>query len=597
VVIVKRRPIELDIAPDGILRPVTAPAKNRRARRNRSGLLARAALCALLATTAGLASGCGAAGAREESDWFGDTSPPDGQVFTFNNGAEPEHLDPAVMSGQPDGRIARLVFEGLCTADPKTLDPRPGQAARWDVSADGLTYTFHLRPGLTWADGHPLTAHDFVWSWRRALSPATGSRYASFLFAIRNGEAFHKRELADSTRLGLAAPDDTTFVVTLNQPTPYFLELTTFYTTLPTPRHVIERHGDAWEHALRLVGNGPFRIVEWKQKDRFVLVPNERYWDRQAVKLERIVALPIEELSTATNLYKAGAVDWNPSGYVPKTVIPFVQGKKDFAGGPYHAIYFYSMVVTRKPFDDVWVRRALNAATDREAIARHVLKGTVPAWGNMTPTGYDGYVHPEPLRYDPAYARECLVRAGYPGGRGFPTIEILFNTSEDHRRIAEAIQAMWKRDLNIPVQLSNQEWASYLSATTSREYDVARRSWIGDFKDPMTFLDLWIGGAGNNRTNWAHPRYDALLRQATTETDAARRLSLLAEAEAILLSEGPVIPVYHYTQSALVKPYVRGMHSTLLDVHPLKEIRIDHDWKAHAEATAAAAPPAAEGGR
>lgn len=522
------------------------------------------------------AAGCAPAGAKNDDAYFGDTTPPPGQVFTFNNGAEPEHLDPAVMSGQPDGRIARLVFEGLCTADPQTLEPRPGQAARWELSDDRLTYTFHLRPGLTWADGTPLTAQDFLWSWRRVLSPATGSRYASFLYAVKNAEAFNKRELADSTQVGLAAPDDSTFVVTLAQPTPYFLELTTFYTTLPTPRHVIEKLGDGWEHALRLVGNGPFKIVEWKSKDRYVLVPNERYWNRPAVKLDKILALPIEELSTATNLYKAGAIDWNPSGYVPKQVIPFVKDKKDFAGGPYHAIYFYSIVVTRKPFTDVWVRRALNAATDRESIARYVLKNTVPAWGNMTPMGYEGYTQPPGLKYDPAYARECLAKAGYPGGKGFPKIEILFNTSEDHRRIAEALQAMWKRDLGIPVALSNQEWASYLAATNAREYDVARRSWIGDFRDPMTFLDLWVSGSGNNRTGWSDPRYDALIRQATTETDPARRLELLAEAESILLVDGPVIPVYHYTQSALVKPYVRGIHSTLLDVHPLTEVRIDH---------------------
>jgi oligopeptide transport system substrate-binding protein len=570
---------------------VTALAKNRRAR---PAALARALAstpaptsalafaCVALALAAWATPGCGPAGAREDAAYFGDTKPPSGQVFTFNNGAEPEHLDPAVMSGQPDGRIARLVYEGLCTADPRTLAPRPGQAARWEVSPDGLVYTFHLHPGLVWADGHPLTAADFLWSWRRVLSPATGSRYASFLYAVRNGEPFNKGELADSTQLGLAAPDDSTFVVTLERPTPYFLELTTFYTTLPTPRHVIERQGEAWEHALRIVGNGPFRIVEWKQKDRFVLVPNERSWNRRAVRLEKIVALPIEELSTATNLYKAGAIDWNPSGYVPKTVVPFIRDRKDFSGGPYHAIYFLSMVVTRKPFDDVWVRRALNAATDREAIADHVLKGTVPAWGNMTPTGYPGYVHPRPLRYDPAYARECLVKAGYPGGKGFPTIEILFNTSEDHRRIAEAIQAMWKRDLGIPVQLANQEWASYLAATTAREYDVARRSWIGDFLDPMTFLDLWLTGSGNNRTNWSNARYDALLREATSEADPTRRLTLLSEAEAILLDEGPVIPIYHYSESSLIKPYVQGIHSTLLDVHPLTEVWIDHAWASRA---------------
>lgn len=529
---------------------------------------------------AAASSGCAPAGAGDE-DYFGDTTPPAGQVFTFNNGADPEHLDPGVMSGQPDGRIARMVFEGLCAADPETLEPIPGQAARWDVSPDGLVYTFHLRPGLTWADGVPLTARDFLWSWRRVLSPATGSRYAGFLYAVKNGEAFNKRELADSTQVGLAAPDDSTFIVTLAQPTPYFLQLTTFYTTLPVPRHVVEREGEAWEHALRLVGNGPFRIVDWKQKDRFVLVPNERYWDRAGVRLDRVIALPIEELSTATNLYKAGTIDWNPSGYIAKPVIPFVQHYKDFVGGPYHALYFYSMVVTRKPFDDVWVRRALNAAVDRDAIANFVLKGTVQPWGGMTPQGYPGYEAPVPLRYDPDYARECLVKAGYPGGKGFPPFEILFNTSEDHRRIAEAVQAMWKKELNIPVRLANQEWASYLAATTSREYDLARRSWIGDFLDPMTFLDLWTTGGGNNRSNWGDPRYDALIRQATVEADPARRLARLSEAEAIVLADGPVIPIYHYAQSSLVKPYVKGIHSTLLDVHPIKGVWIDHDWRAH----------------
>ncbi len=564
------------LAADGILRPVTALAKNQ-------GVPALAAVAALVLA---FGTGCGSR-APGDAAYFGNTTPPSGQVLTFNNGAEPEHLDPAVMSGQPDGRIARMVFEGLCSADPRTLAPVPGQAYRWDLSPDGLIYTFHLRPGLTWADGHPLTAGDFLWSWQRVLRPATGSRYASFLFPVRNAQAFNEGTLSDSTAVGLAAPDDSTFVVTLAQPTPYFLELTTFYTALPTPRHVIEKLGDDWEDALALVGNGPFRIVEWELKNRFVLVPNERYWDRKAVKLERIVALPVEELSTATNLYKAGVVDWNPSGYVPKTVVPFVRHYKDFSGGPYHGTYFFSMVVSRKPFDDVWVRRALNAATDRQAIAEHVLRGTVTAWGGITPMGYAGYTAPAPLKHDPVYARECLAKAGYPGGKGFPPIEILFNTSEDHRRIAEAVQAMWKRDLGIQVTLSNQEWASYLAATTTKNYDVARRSWIGDFGDPMTFLDMWITDAGNSRTGWSNAEYDDLLRRATVEVDPAERLRMLSRAEAILLSEGPVIPVYHYAETSLIKPYVKGIYSTVLDVHPLKGVSIDPDWRSQAAAAEA----------
>jgi ABC-type oligopeptide transport system substrate-binding subunit len=306
------------------------------------------------------------------------------------------------------------------------------------------------------------------------------------------------------------------------------------------------------------------------------------------VRLTKIVALPIEENSTSTNLYKAGVIDWSPSGYVPKQVIPFIQHFKDFSGGPYHSLYFYSMVVTKKPFDNVWVRRALNYATDRETIAHFVLKGTVPAWGNMTPQGYPGYQTPPGVTYDPEKARACLAQAGYPGGKGFPRISILFNTSEDHRRIAEAIQAMWKRELHIQVDLTNQEWASYLSATTAKNYDVARRSWIGDYLDPMTFLDMWQTGNGNSRTGWSNAKYDALVRNATAEPDTARRLAMLAEAESILLDEGPTIPIYHYTESSLLKPYVRGIYSTLLDVHPLTRIWIDHG---EADSTLASAAP------
>jgi len=539
-------------------------------------------------------------GPASAKDYFGNVAPPRGQVFTFNNGAEPEHLDPAVMSGQPDGRVARLVFEGLVSSDPKTLAATPGQAYRWDLSDDRKTYTFHLRPGLQWADGQALTAQDFVWSWRRVLSPATGSRYANFLYPIKNAEAFNRGELADSSQVGVAAPDDSTFVVTLENPTAYFLEIAAFYTALPTPRHLVEKLGSNWESAHNLMGNGPFRIVEWRQKDRFVFVPNDRYWDRANVRLTKIVALPIEEVSTSTNLYKAGVLDWNPSGYVPKQVIPFIQKFKDFSGGPFHAVYFYSMVVTRKPFDNVWVRRALNYAIDREAIAKYVLKGTVRAWGNITPAGYTGYDAPAPLRYDPVQARECLAKAGYPGGKGFPKIEILFNTSEDNRRIAEAVQAMWKRELNLSVTLTNQEWASFQAATTARQYDVARRSWIGDYMDPNTFLDMWQTGNGNNRTGWGDPRYDALLRGATREPDTARRLAMLSQAEAILLADGPEIPIYHYTESSLIKPYVRGIYSTMLDVHPLTHVWIDHGGKdgdavAAAPRAAPEAAPQAEG--
>jgi ABC-type oligopeptide transport system substrate-binding subunit len=532
------------------------------------------------------ASGPQAAAAR--SRFFGSVDPPRGQIFRFNNGAEPERIDPGLLSGQPDGRIARALFEGLVTAHPRTLDPMPGQAERWELSADGRTYTFHLRRGLTWSDGTPLGARDFEWAWKRVLDPETGSRYAGLLYPIENGQAFNEGTVRSPDSVGVHAADDTTLVVRLAQPTAYFLHALTYYTYLPVPRHAIERHGDRWTRPENIVHNGPFRIREWRPRAWLEMEPNPRYWDREHVRLEQVVAYPIDDLTTSTNLYKAGVLDWQPSGYIPAPFLPFLDGYEDFVTGPQHAVYFYSANITRPPLDNVWVRRALATAIDRTTLADKVLKGTRPAWGNFVPTGYAGYPPPPGQRYDPQYARDCLARAGYPGGKGFPPVEILFNTSEDHRRIAEAIQAMWHEALGISVGLSNQEWASYLEATTSLHYQIARRSWIGDYPDPTTFLDCFRGGDGNNRTGWSNAEYDRLLAGAAAETDVAARLALLSRAERILLEEAPVIPIYHYRVMELVKPYVRGLYPTVLDVHPLKEVWIDHDWQQ--------SDPAASGG-
>jgi oligopeptide transport system substrate-binding protein len=545
-----------------------------------------------------LSASCGpAVPAPDESGetYFGTVTVPRRQVLRYNNGAEPELLDPGLLSGQPDGRIARALFEGLVTPHPQTLEPTPGQAQAWEISADRTTYTFHLRPGLRWTNGDPLTAEDFLYSWRRVLEPTVGSRYASLLYPIAGAEAYNKRESRDPASIGLSAPDAHTFVVRLSHPTPYFLFSVSFYTFLPVHRASVEAHGDRWTRAENIVSNGPFRLAGWRQGHHFHLVKNPSYWDAANVRLEEIYAYSVEELNTSVNLYKSGAIDWNPSGYIPTPYVPHMARYRDFWSVPYHAVYFYSLNTTRPPLDDVWVRRALAAAVDRETIARGVLKGTRLPWGNLTPSGYPGYAAPPGQRFDPAYARECLARAGYPGGQGFPRLEILFNTSEDHRRIAEAVQAMWKEHLNLPVALSNQEWASYLNATTRLEYQVARRSWIGDYPDPSTFLGIFVTGDGNNRTGWSNAEYDRLVRGSEREPDAARRLALLADAERILLDDGVVIPIYHYVLTELVKPYVRGLHPTVLDTHPLKGVWIDTGWRPGdpvvAERTAAAPLP------
>jgi oligopeptide transport system substrate-binding protein len=552
----------------------------------------------VLASAFALASaGCGTSPSNNApasaggEKYFGDVSAPPGQVFTFNNGAEPETIDPGKMSGQPDGRVARMIFEGLTAPHPETLEPLPGQAARWELSEDGLVYTFHLRPGLQWTDGTPLTARDFEWSWLRVLEPATAARYATLLYVIENGEAYNKGEITDFSQVGIHAVDDSTLVVRLQSPTPYFLHLTQYYTFLPVPRHVIEKHALRWTLPANIVGNGPFKLTAWRQGARFEFERSRTYWDVANVRLEKIVCFPVDDLNTSTNLYKAGVIDWNPSGYVPSQFIPYLRQYSDLRTGRYQGTYFYSINITKPPYDNVWVRRALNAAVDRETISRDLLKGSRDPWGLVAPSGYPGYEPPEPLTYDPERAREYLAKAGFPGGMGFPKLSILFNTSEDHRRVAEAIQGMWKHELGIDVELSNQEWGSYLQATTSLQYQVARRSWIGDYLDPNSFLAMWITGDGNNRTGWSDPRYDAMIRDAGRETDPARRMAILRDAEAILLSDGPVIPIYHYSTTELVKPYVRGLHQTALDTHPLKHVWIDHAWQKRSAPVVSARQP------
>ena len=528
--------------------------------------------------------------------WFGDLTPPRENVFRFCNGAEPETYDPGKATGQPDGRIARILFEGLTVPDPRTLEPRPGQAYRWEVSADGLLYTFHLRPDLEWSDGAPLGARDFVWSWLRVLDPRTAARYATALYPIEGAEAFNKGADPEPSHVGIAAPDDSTLVVRLHAPTPYFLFLTQFYTFMPVPRAVVERHGNQWTRPGKIVSNGAFTLAGWRQQDRFEFAKNPRYWDAGSVRLDGVIAYSVDDLNTTVNLYKAGVIDWTTSGNIPSPFLPYLMGFGDFQHVKYQSVYFNGINCKRPPFDNVWLRRALTFAVDREAIARDLLKGTRDAWGNFTPEGYPGYRHPPGVRFDPDRARECLARAGFPGGKGCPKITILFNTSEDHRRIAEAIQQMWTRELRVPVELSNQEWGSYMQATNSYQYDVARRSWIGDYPDPNTFLSLMITGDGNNRCGFSDARYDELMRRAGRELDAAKRLRTLAEAESLLLDLSPVIPIYHYTVNDLVKPYVRGIYPNALDTHPMRDVWIDHDWKPHPEVRAdRAQAPMADG--
>ena len=499
--------------------------------------------------------------------------------FAFNNGAEVSTLDPATISSIPEGRIVRALFEGLCVKDPRTLEPLPGMAESWEISADGRTYTFHLREGARWSNGDRVTADDFVYSWQRVLHPATAAEYAYLLWYVRGGRQY---SLApdEAEPLGLRALDEMTFEVVLEEPTPYFLDLVGFYPLYPVNRRNLEEAQARWpgEWRLRwlapenLVTNGPYRIGFRRINDRIRLVKNHGYWDAEHVAFETIDAFAIDHLGTSLNLYLTGELDWIDR---PVTdVIPHLVEREDFHVSPFLGTYFYRVNTGEPPFDDPRVRRALALAINREALVEKITKaGERAAYGFTTEALASGYPrvemeHSGDLATDLDEARRLLAEAGYgPGGREVPTFEILFNTDQVHRDIAEVIAHGWQHELGLSVKLLNQEWKVYLDSQKTLRYDVVRASWIGDYPDPNTFLDVFVTGGENNRTGWGNARYDELIERARRELDARERFSLLAEAESILLDELPILPIYHYVSRNLVNPRLGGFHENVRDEH------------------------------
>jgi len=504
--------------------------------------------------------------------------------FTYVSGAEPETLDPARMTGAIEHRIATAILEGLTTYDPKDLSPRPGMAKAWTISDDRLTYTFHLREGATWTNGQPVTARDFEWSWRRVLDPATASEYVYQLYYIKGAAAFYKRAAArlkdktlpapDPGTVGIRAVDDRTLVVTLENPTPYFLNLTAFMTYLPVNRTCVEQHKTAWTRPGHIVTNGPYRLIEWKFYRRIRLAKNPAYWNAANVRSNTVDILPTEEVSAAYAAYEQRRADFITT--VPLKLVPklLARKRKDFHVSPFLATYFYRFNCTRKPFDDVRVRRAFAMAIDKARIVKFVTRGGQKATNAFVPAGLPGYTPPKGLAYNPAEAKR-LLRQAYPDVGTFPTVKLLYNTSESHKDIAEVVQAQLKRNLGVKVNLVNQEWKVYLHTVNEKDYDWARGGWIGDYLDPNTFLDMFVTGGGNNRTGWSNTTYDRLIADARRQRDPVKRLALLRRAEEILVNEElPIVPIYTYVVQNMYRENVHGIWPNLLNLHPLQYIRV-----------------------
>ena len=502
-----------------------------------------------------------------------EAATPAGKVFAFNNSAEPETLDPALMTGVPEHNLAMSLFEGLVTYHPKTLLPAPGVAESWKVSKDKRTYIFKLRKSL-WSNGDPLTSQDFVYAWRRVLEPKTAAEYAYQLWHIKNARAFTKGTLTDFTKVGIRAPDAHTLKVTLEHPTAYFLGLLAFETFMPVHEGCVEKHGERWTRPGNIVSNGPFVLDKWLPQDRIIMKKNPRYWDAKSVKLDGVAAFAITNQNTALLRYRTGELHWVNA--LPLPLIPNLKKRPDYRKAPYLGTYFYRFNCTRKPFNDPRVRKAFNLALDKTTLCKFVLHDQYEPATSFVPPMIPPYKSPKGLAYDPKRAAKLLAEAGYPGGRGFPRVTLLYNTSKQHEQIAVVAQNMWKKNLGITVNLLNQEWKVYLNTLNKIDYDIARSAWIGDYMDPNTFLDMFVTGGGNNRTGWSSKRYDKLIKAAAGEPDTAKRLALFRKAEDLLVNrELPIMPVYFYSNLSLRSPSVKGFYGNPRDLHPCKYIRLE----------------------
>lgn len=487
-------------------------------------------------------------------------------------------LDPHLATGTTDYNVLSALFEGLVAEDPVDLHPVPGMAESWTVSPNGLIYTFHLRANAQWSNGDPLTAADFVASWQRALTPALAADYANLLYVLAGAEAFNKGVTTDFSTVGVRALDAHTLQVALEYPAPYFLSLLQHWMWYPVHLPSIRAigsptdRGTAWARPGKLVCNGPFTLTSWKHGERIVVTKNPRYWDAAHVRLTAIHFHPFEGVDTEERAFRSGQIHLTDALPVAKIDAYRAESPELLRIDPYLGTYFFRINTRRAFLADPRVRRALNLGVDRATIVAQILRGGQIPSAAFTPAGIGGYAPPEAPPVDFDAARALLRAAGYPAGQGAPTIEILYNTSENHRLVAEALQAMWRSELGLTVSLRNMENKTVLESRRAGDFDLLRSVWIADYADPASFLDIFRSDSGNNYTGWADPTYDHLLFTAARTADPTARFDLLRRAEIRLLEAAPVVPIYTFTHVFAKRPEVQGWFPTPLDHHPYKAV-------------------------
>lgn len=490
--------------------------------------------------------------------------------------AEPPSLDPTLGSAGPAAPVLSDLVEGLVARSP-AKQPAPGCAESWTASPDNRTWTFRLRPGLKWSDGTPLTADDFVYSYRRLLTPATAAQSAGLFFVIRNARAIATSGAAPET-LGVSAPDERTVVFELEFPAPYFAQLLANTQSAPVPRHVIEKLGKDWARPGTLVSNGPYQLAERVPQSHIKVVRNPNYHAATEVKIDEVWWYPTQDMSASLRRFRAGELDVVLN--VAPDDVKWIRANIPEAlhTGPMHATYTVLFNTQRPPFNDARVRRALSLAVDRDAIAFQLLDtGVRPAWSWVSPGigGYPGAASPmaeRPLAERQAEARRLLAEAGF-GPEKPLLMPYLFDSQEENRKIAVALQGMW-RAVGVQAELVNAEFSAVLGKLRSRDFAVARSSTFSLYGDPFAYLNQLSSRSPTNWSGWANPRYDQLLQQANAAAEEQARFALFQEAEGLLQADQPLIPIYYYQSKLLLSPRVEGWWDGTIGAPPSRYLSL-----------------------
>ncbi|EAW6535246.1 oligopeptide ABC transporter substrate-binding protein OppA [Salmonella enterica] len=512
---------------------------------------------------AGILAALMAASAANAADVPAGVQLADKQTLVRNNGSEVQSLDPHKIEGVPESNVNRDLFEGLLISDVEG-HPSPGVAEKWE-NKDFKVWTFHLRKNAKWSDGTPVTASDFVYSWQRLADPNTASPYASYL------QYGHIANIDDiiagkkpATELGVKALDDHTFEVTLGEPVPYFYKLLVHPSLSPVPKSAVEKFGDKWTQPANIVTNGAYKLKNWVVNERIVLERNSQYWDNDKTVINQVTYLPISSEVTDVNRYRSGEIDMT---YNNMPIELFQKLKKEIPNevrvDPYLCTYYYEINNQKAPFNDVRVRTALKLALDRDIIVNKVKnQGDLPGY-SYTPPYTDGakLVEPEWFKWSQKKrneeAKKLLTEAGFTADKPL-TLDLLYNTSDLHKKLAIAVASIWKKNLGANVKLENQEWKTFLDTRHQGAFDVARAAWCADYNEPTSFLNTMLSDSSNNTAHYKSPAFDKLIADTLKVTDDAQRSELYAKAEQQLDQDSAIVPVYYYVNARLVKPWVGG---------------------------------------